>query len=164
MTRALIAGIGNIFFGDDGFGVEVARGLATDPPPETIVRDFGIRGVHLAYQLLEPYELLVVIDCMSRGGTPGTLYVIEPELDGGYAPELDNAHGMSLPAVFASVQAMCGWLPCVRIVGCEPVSVGAGIGLSPEVVQAVPAAIQLVRELITEQLTPPPDFTSKETA
>ncbi len=162
MTRALIAGVGNIFFSDDGFGVEVVRWLAADPPPATIVRDFGIRGVHLTYQLLEPIELLVVIDCMPRGGPPGTLYVVEPELDGTCAPELDDAHGMSLPAVFASAHAMNGWLPRIRIVGCEPASVIAGIGLSREVMDAIPGAVKLVRDVIAEQLAMPADFTHKE--
>ena len=74
----LIAGIGNIFFGDDGFGCEVARVLALDPPAGAKVEDFGIRGLHLAYELLAAYEHAVLIDAVPRGETPGTLYVIEP--------------------------------------------------------------------------------------
>lgn len=81
-ARTLVAGVGNIFLGDDGFGVEVARRLAAEPLPEQVeVADIGVRGVHLAYQLLDGYDTLVLVDATTRGGAPGTLYLIEP--DGG---------------------------------------------------------------------------------
>src|SRR6267378_249970 len=84
IPRILVAGVGNIFLGDDGFGVDVARRLARAPMPENVtVADYGIRGVHLAYQLLDEFELVVIVDAVSRGGMPGTLYVIEPEVGGG---------------------------------------------------------------------------------
>ena len=78
----LVAGIGNIFLGDDGFGVEVAQRLADRPMPEGVqVADFGIRGVHLAYELLDGYDALVLVDAVPMGEPPGTVAVIEPELD-----------------------------------------------------------------------------------
>src|SRR5438270_10145755 len=81
--RILIACIGNIFLGDDGFGVEVAQRLMNRQYPEGVqVTDFGIRGMDLAYTLLDDYDTLVLVDTVSRGGTPGTLYLIEPDLAG----------------------------------------------------------------------------------
>src|SRR5271165_3610783 len=85
--RILIGGIGNIFFGDDAFGVEVARRLSGRPLPEGVrVVDFGIRGLDLAYALLDPYDAVILVDAVPRGGQPGTLYVLEPELDAVDAP------------------------------------------------------------------------------
>jgi hydrogenase maturation protease len=81
--RILIACIGNIFLGDDGFGVEVARHLITRSYPEGVqVVDFGIRGMDLAYALLDDYDELVLVDGIARGSSPGTLYLIEPDLSG----------------------------------------------------------------------------------
>jgi len=147
MTRSLIAGVGNLFFGDDGFGVEVARQLAAVPPTNATVTDFGIRAIHFAYELLTPVSLCIVADCMPRGGDPGTLYVVEPDLDvaGGVA----DAHGMNLPVVFAAVRDLGGRMPRTLVVGCEPAQVEPGIGLSATVEHAVPAAIELIRELLT---------------
>ena len=155
MTRVLVAGIGNIFFGDDGFGVEVARQLASTPPPGASVIDFGIRGVHLAYELLVPTDLLVVIDLAPRGGAPGSLYLIDPAVDAAPARAAQDAHGMNLPAVFDSVLAMGGQLPTIRIVGCEPEAIEARLGLSPRVAAAVPLAMTLVRTAISSQTIEP---------
>ena len=146
MTRVLIAGVGNIFFGDDGFGVEVARRLVDDPPPGARVGDFGIRSIHLVYELLEPVDVCIIADCMPRGAAPGTLYVLEP--DPGRAEEsVANAHGMDLSVVFAAVQDLAGRMPLTRVVGCEPATTEPGIGLSSSVTEAVPAAIALIRDL-----------------
>jgi hydrogenase maturation protease len=150
MTRVLVAGVGNVFFGDDGFGVEVARALAAAPPPHATVTDYGIRGVHLAYELLSPPELLVVIDVTARGGEPGTLYVIDPDVE--RPPHVDDAHGMHLPAVFASVKAMGGAMPPTRVIGCEPAEIVARMGLSASVAAAVPRAAELVRTTIAKHL------------
>lgn len=154
MNRILVAGVGNVFFGDDGFGVAVARRLAAERlPAGTRVSDFGIRGVHLAYELLEPIDLLIVVDLAARGGSPGTLYVIEPEVDRADPPvAVDGAHGMDVCAVFASVRALGGTLPRVVIVGCEPACLDPRMALSPEVEGAVPGAIQLVHELAQREL------------
>ena len=144
--RVLVAGIGNVFFSDDGFGVEVVHQLG-EPPRDTRVVDFGIRAVHLAYELLEPLDLLVVADCMPRGGPPGSLYVVEPESDAGDVATPD-AHAMQLPSVFASLRELGGKPPPTLVVGCEPESIAPGIGLSASVARAVPGAIELIRELI----------------
>ncbi|MGA9524733.1 MAG: hydrogenase maturation protease [Myxococcaceae bacterium] len=149
--RILIAGIGNIFFSDDGFGVEVARRLSLQPPEGTRVTDFGIRGLHLAYALLDPLDLVVVVDALSRGGTAGTVYAIEPDLDAGLGATDPDAHGLSLPAVFASARAMGGALPRIIVVGCEPQEIGEGVGLSAPVQTAIEPAEALVRELVERE-------------
>ncbi len=148
MTRILVAGIGNLFFGDDAFGTEVARRLAADPPEGARVADFGIRTIHLAYELLEPLDLCVVVDCMARGGAPGTLYVIEPELDDALPGVAADAHAMNVPLVLSAVRDLGGALPRTVVVGCEPVSTEPGIGLSAIVASAVPGAIDLIRDLV----------------
>lgn len=146
----LVAGIGNLFFGDDGFGVAVAQRLAGAPPPSARVEDYGIRAIHLAFALSDPLGppgLCIIADCMARGGAPGTLYVVEPDLTttGGVA----DAHGMNLPVVFAAVRELGGQMPRTLIVGCEPASLEPGIGLSDVVEGAVPAAIEMIRDLLS---------------
>ena len=143
----LIAGIGNVFFGDDAFGVAVAQRLAGAPPPGTRVEDYGIRAIHLAFALLDAPDLCIIADCTARGGPPGTLYVIEPDLEtqGGVA----DAHGMNLPVVFAAVRELGGQMPRTLIVGCEPADLEPGIGLSAAVESAVPLAIDMIRDLLT---------------
>lgn len=154
--RVLIAGVGNLFFADDGFGVEVARRLAAIAlPPGVTVMDVGIRGLHLAYELLSPPDVLLVVDVMPRGGAPGDLYVLEPELEGGL-PSSAEGHGMDLPSVFATVRALGGTLPRVLIVGCEPGELGEGIGLSARVEQAIEPCLRLVHELVARELEPEP--------
>lgn len=165
-ARILVAGIGNVFLGDDGFGVETVRGLAAHPLPQDVeVRDFGVRGVHLAYQLLDGYDTLVLVDATARGGEPGTLYLIEA--DGGSVAGTGGAvldgHHMAPDAVLALLGTLCagtGTTPPRRtlVVGCEPASVEEGIGLSPPVAAAVPQAIRMVLDLLTpeaEDPTPP---------
>ncbi|MEU0056122.1 hydrogenase maturation protease [Streptomyces sp. NPDC006334] len=158
-ARTLVAGIGNIFLGDDGFGVETARRLAERPlPPHTEVADVGVRGVHLAYQLLDGYDTLVLVDATARGEAPGTLYVIEHDGPGpaapGAAPVLDG-HRMTPDTVLALLHTLCagaGGTPPRRvlIVGCEPASVCEGIGLSAPVADAVPRAVRLIGELLRD--------------
>ncbi|WP_308120385.1 hydrogenase maturation protease [Streptomyces bambusae] len=160
----LVAGIGNVFLGDDGFGVETVRRLAGLPLPggaEAV--DFGVRGVHLAYQLLDGYDTLILVDATARGGAPGTLYLIEvdPGAGGGPVPAdpdrpvaLDG-HQMSPDTVLALLGTLCagtGSSPPRRIlvVGCEPACVEEGIGLSPPVEAAVPEAVRTVLELLRE--------------
>ncbi|HEX4454925.1 MAG TPA: hydrogenase maturation protease [Kofleriaceae bacterium] len=147
----LVAGIGNLFFGDDGFGVEVARELSRQPPAEATVTDFGIRALHLAYELCYEHSLCIVADCVSRGGSPGTLYVIEPDVDGPRG-DLADAHGMNLEIVFTTVAMLGGVLPKILIVGCEPEQIEPGIGLSASVQRAIPAAASLIRDLLIRQL------------
>jgi hydrogenase maturation protease len=151
--RILVAGVGNVFFGDDGFGPAVAQRLReAQLPPGVEVAEFGIRGIHLAYELLDGPSLLVVADAVPRGGAPGTLYVLEPELEGD--PAQADAHGMDLRSVFAAVVAMGGTLPRIRIVGCEPASVEARMGLSAPVAEAVGEAARLIRELVEHERAP----------
>jgi hydrogenase maturation protease len=157
----LVAGVGNVFLGDDGFGVEVARRLAGEPLPGWVrVADFGIRGVHLAYELLEGYETAILVDASPRGEAPGTVYVIEPELDGQPGPAFPDApgalvdgHGMEPDAVFALLKALGGDIPRLLVVGCEPAQVTERMGLSPPVAGAVDQAVAVVRELIGEHET-----------
>ncbi len=145
----LVAGIGNIFLGDDGFGVEVVRRLAGEAMPEgTRVADYGIRGLHLAYQLLEGWDTVILVDAVSRGAPPGTVFVIEPDLA---APTPDapmNAHGMDPATVLATVKSLGGTLKRVLVVGCEPQEIEPGIGLSAPVQQAVDEAARVVRRLV----------------
>jgi hydrogenase maturation protease len=144
--RFLVAGVGNIFFGDDGFGSAVASVLRSTPIAGAKVKDFGVSGIHLAYELLEGYERALVIDLVPRGGAPGTLYVIEP--GGDLPPGTPDPHGMDLSHVFAFASAIGGEIPPVTIVGCEPAAIDEGIGLSPPVEHAIEAAAALVRRLI----------------
>lgn len=163
MTRGsiLVAGIGNIFLGDDAFGVEVVRRLATRRLPEGVrVVDFGIRGFDLAYALLDGDEAAILIDATPRGGPPGTLYVIEPELDGleeqGAPEETVEAHTMDPVKVLRLVKAMGGQPKRVLVVGCEPATLDADengqIGLSESVRAVVDEAVTLVESVIADLL------------
>jgi hydrogenase maturation protease len=153
-TKTLVAGIGNIFNGDDGFGSEVAQRLARRPMPEGVrVEDYGIRGVHLAYELLEGYDLVVLVDALRRGEPPGTLFVLEPEVDFGDGPPLDS-HQMDPRAVLAKVAELGGAVGRLLLVGCEPADIGEGIGLSAPVTAAVDGAARMVEDLIAGKETP----------
>jgi hydrogenase maturation protease len=148
----LIACVGNIFLGDDGFGVEVARRLATRRLPEGVrAVDFGIRGVHLAYELADKsYETLILVDATPRGGAPGTVYLIEPDLDrlGEAGPGAADAHGMDPQTVFSLLKTLGGKPGRVLIVGCEPASTEDEIALSAPVEAAVDEAVKLILELV----------------
>jgi hydrogenase maturation protease len=148
--KLLVAGIGNIFFGDDGFGPEVARSLAGAPIPGVTIEDYGIRGLHLAFELLAGYDRAILIDAVPRGGLPGTLYVVEPQLDV-YAATPD-AHRMELASVFALMKTIGGEPPPITIVGCEPQAIEPEMGLSKAVGAAVAPAAELVRRLIGQSL------------
>ncbi|MET9619580.1 hydrogenase maturation protease [Streptomyces sp. NPDC006464] len=163
--RTLVAGIGNMFLGDDGFGGEAVRALSSHPLPDGVeVTDFGVRGVHLAYQLLDGYDTLVLVDATARGGEPGTLYLIDVDDPGtgtvaGPGPEAGGAvldgHHMSPDAVLALLGTLCagtGSRPPRRtyVVGCEPACVEEGIGLSRPVAEAVPRAVGMLRDLLRD--------------
>ncbi len=153
--RTLVACLGNIFLGDDGFGVEVARRLAREDLPDgTRVTDYGIRGMHLAYDLAEGWDATILVDAARRGGKPGTVYVIEPErqpqADDGWLGDsmLFDAHGMQ-PDVMLGMAGMLGaQAGQVLVVGCEPASVAEEIGLSEPVAAAVDEAARVVVDLI----------------
>jgi hydrogenase maturation protease len=164
--RVLVAGVGNIFLGDDGFGVEVARRLSgLDLGPDVKVADFGIRGVHLAYELLDGYEFVILVDATPRGEQPGTLYVIEPEEpeapDPDEVPPLD-AHGMDPAAVLSLLGVLGGHVDRLLVVGCEPAVADEGMALSPAVEAAVDPAVGLVQDLINEHRVPSLGGRSKE--
>jgi hydrogenase maturation protease len=149
----LIAGIGNIFLGDDGFGSEVARHLANRVTwPGVRIVDFGIRGLDFAYALLDGYEATIIVDATCRGGQPGTIYVIEPDLNEPHqAHPTVEAHAMDPVRVLALARSMGAELKNIRIIGCEPATFGADeghIGLSPPVAAAIEPAVQAIESLI----------------
>ncbi|MER6530431.1 hydrogenase maturation protease [Streptomyces sp. NPDC001508] len=162
--RVLVAGVGNVFLGDDGFGVETARVLAGRSLPRHVeVLDVGVRGVHLAYQLLDGYDTLILVDATARGGPPGTLYVIEPGSVPVPGPALapPDGHHMTPDAVLALLGTLCagtGGQPPRRtlVVGCEPACVAEGMGLSGPVSDAVPQAVRLVEDLLGASREPEP--------
>lgn len=153
-ARVLVAGIGNVFLGDDGFGVEVARQLIRAPAsPGVAVVDVGIRALHLAYELLDPPELLLIVDAVSRGEPPGTLYLIDIDGDADAQAQeemspaaLGDAHGITVSSVLATLRALGGTPPRTRLVGCEPAFIGAAMELSPIVAASVPRAVTMIRE------------------
>jgi len=157
----LVAGIGNIFLGDDAFGVEVAHSLARRKLPESVsVRDFGIRGFDLAYALLDPWDAVILVDALPRGETPGTLYTMEPNLTGlgnPASPDMAmNLHGMDPVRVLHLAASMGRIAARVLIVGCEPLDFGdeleGRMGLSAVVQNAVEEASDMIEELVARIL------------
>jgi hydrogenase maturation protease len=160
-TRILIAGIGNIFLGDDAFGVEVAqRLLRRTMPPGVRVWDFGIRGIDLTYALLDGCEVAILVDAVARGGPPGTLYVIEPEpapaVDPADSMMLIEAHNLDPAKVLQLVSALGGKVQRVVLVGCEPTpfdpEADVDIRISEPVLRAVDEAVILVESLVARIL------------
>ena len=146
-ARILVAGVGNIFFGDDAYGCEVIRRIqGREWSPDVRVVDFGIRSTHLAFELMSGYEGAILIDAVPRGGEPGTLYVIEPDVRP--ASATPDAHTMDLSSVFAFMRTLEGNAPQIIIIGCEPGNTGEGIGLSPPVERAVEQTRSLVRDVL----------------
>ncbi|HTY29869.1 hydrogenase maturation protease [Mycobacterium sp.] len=148
-ARILVAGIGNIFLGDDGFGSEVVRN-AEIPQGDSGVRvtDYGIRGMHLAYDLLEDWDTLVLVDAVPSRGNPGTLHVFQADHESGSGTAGVDGHSMDPAAVFASLRALGGSPPYTVVVGCEAGSVEEGIGLTEPVARAVPRAARAVEEIV----------------
>jgi len=146
--RVLVAGVGNLFLGDDGFGPEVARRLAGRSLPAGVrVVDYGIRGMHLAYDLLDGYDGLVILDAAPRGGRPGDVVVLEVG-EGDFGTGEFDGHGMEPTAVLSSLGSLGGRLPRTYVVGCEPADIDEGIGLSPSVAAAVDPAVDAVLRLL----------------
>ena len=155
----LVAGIGNIFLGDDAFGVEVVRRLGSRDLPQSVrVADFGIRGFDLAYALQDGYETTILVDACPHGEAPGTLYVIEPDLKGlddPGAPQAIEAHAMNPVSVLRMARAMNIEVKNVLLLGCEPGTLGGEegqMGLSAPVEAAVEEAVNLVESLIDNVL------------
>jgi hydrogenase maturation protease len=157
--RLLIAGIGNIFLGDDAFGVEVVQRLAArELPNEVRVIDFGIRGLDLAYALMDDYEAVILVDAVPRGGPPGTLYILEPEMN-----DASDTAGLSIEThhldpvkVLRLAEAMGAKVERLLLVGCEPAPDSdyedMQMGLSGSVRAAVDEAIVLLESLIERLL------------
>jgi hydrogenase maturation protease len=149
--RILVAGVGNVFLRDDAFGVEVVRLLAERPqPPGVQVRDYGIRGVHLVYELLDGYDLFVLIDAAPRGEAPGTVSVLEVELPSPEAQPVIDAHSLTPDAIFGLLSSLGGHAGRNLVVACEPAEVDAGMGLSDPVREALPHAVRAVEEILAQ--------------
>ncbi len=151
----LIAGVGNIFLGDDAFGVEVAHRLATRELPSNVrVTDFGIRSYDLAYALMEPWELVILVDAVPLNDLPGTVFLIEPELPkpGEHPAAGFDGHTMNPVGVLQLVSSLGGTVGRMLVVGCQPSGVEADedgqMGLSPPVEAAIDEAIRMIEEVI----------------
>ncbi len=154
MTRVLVAGIGNIFLSDDAWGVDVVRELERDPrPPGLSIVDFGIRGVHLAHELLDGYDALVLVDAVPMGERPGTVALFEPERSTDAFPSeptIIDAHGMNPVTVLDLIDSLGAAVDRILVVGCEPATVEEGMGLSPEVAATVGQGAELCRQVIAD--------------
>ncbi|MGQ0617222.1 MAG: hydrogenase maturation protease [Acidimicrobiia bacterium] len=154
--RVLVAGIGNIFLSDDGFGSEVAQRMVGTPVPDGVrVADFGIRGVHLAYELLDGYDALVLVDAMPMGEPPGTVAVLDADLPPPPGPGDDiaptiEAHSMNPEVVLGMLASLGGGIGRVVVVGCQPSVIEEGMGLSAPVAEAVDRAVGVVGDVLKE--------------
>jgi hydrogenase maturation protease len=166
--HTLIVGIGNIFLGDDAFGCEVVKELNRRVWPEDVrIVDFGIRGFDLAYALLEEYEVVILVDATPRGGPPGTLYTIEPDLNEIESIEsvgVVDTHGMNPLKVLGMVKSMGGEFQKLLLLGCEPETFGpeeGQMGLSSVVQAAVPQAVSIVERLVEKYHKPEIEFVER---
>jgi len=160
--RILIACIGNIFLGDDAFGVEVARAMSGRKLPEEVsLTDFGIRGFDLAFALMDSYDVTIFVDATPRGGKPGTIYVIEPDLSvfdspNGYSETaMVDAHSMNPMRVLSLAKSMGAEFKRILLVGCEPETLGpeeGQMGLSDPVRAAVGEAVKVIESLVVKIL------------
>ena len=156
MSGTLVGGIGNVFLGDDGFGVEVVRRLASRRPRRGVhIADFGIRSLDVVYALLDDYDDVILVDAMPRGKAPGTLYVLEPSRGVRATPGL-AAHGFAPAQALALAEQLGGTAERrIRIVGCEPASIpregDVHVGLSEPVADGVERAVTLIEELLEGQ-------------
>jgi hydrogenase maturation protease len=151
-VRALVAGFGNVFFSDDGFAYAVIRALADYELPDDVrVHDFGIGGMHLALEMLEPYELIVLVDAIARDDPPGTLFLLAP--DAVQAPASPDAHAMDVNTVLSLYTHLSRDMepshePNILIVGCVPERIDEGMGLSEAVTEAIPRCAELIQRLV----------------
>ena len=149
----LVACIGNIFLGDDGFGFHVAQALAAREMPRGVeVQDFGIRNIDLAYALLQPWKAVILVDAVRRGGTPGTLYLLQPnETAEGPGVLAMDVHSIEPANVLRMARSLGEVSADIYIVGCEPANLdaddGGDMGLSIEVAAAIPEAAKMIQEL-----------------
>ncbi|MBV9130421.1 MAG: hydrogenase maturation protease [Verrucomicrobia bacterium] len=158
-SRILVAGIGNIFMGDDAFGSEVARRLMYERlPAEVQVMDFGIRSYDLAYALIDRYDVTILVDVTSQKQSPGTLYLIEPDLS--QLDQVDemmfDAHSMNPGNVLRMLRTLGGSPGKLYLIGCEPAMLDVEdgqIGLSEIVKSSIPKAIELIKSLVNDLLS-----------
>jgi hydrogenase maturation protease len=154
--RVLIACIGNIFLGDDGFGVEVARRLSQRKLPSGVtVRDFGIRGFDLACALIEPWQLIIMVDAMARGGSPGSIYVMALGNECSTMPKIMDAHGLHPARALELAWTMGEVNAPLILVGTEPDELGGDdghMGLSSAVENTIEPACDLVEEIVGDFL------------
>jgi hydrogenase maturation protease len=157
--RILIAGIGNIFMGDDAFGVEVLKRLAMRQLPESVrLVDFGIRGFDLVYALQDGYETTILVDACSQGHRPGTVFVIEPDLEsmqGSEQQSVVDTHSMNPANVIRMAKSMHVPLKRLLVVGCEPQTLGGEeghMGLSAEVEAALEEAVRVIESVVSRIL------------
>jgi hydrogenase maturation protease len=147
MNKILIACLGNIFYGDDGFGVEVAKELLTKELPENVkVLDFGIRGVDLAFELAEEYELVILVDTIKIGAEAGSIFVLEPELNGGKSEDL--SHDLTPAKALQLAQSLNAKPKKILLVACEPVNLEFNDKMSEAVKNAVEIAVEKVLEIL----------------
>lgn len=154
-SHILVAGIGNIFFGDDGFGSELVRGL--DPaqlPPDVKIVDYGIRSLDLAYALLEPYSCVILVDAIARGGTPGTVYLLQPAETTARVAVSPDPHSMEPVQVLAMARSIGDITAQIFIIGCEPEDLGdeltGRMDLSATVSAAIPEAVHTIHDLLAQ--------------
>jgi hydrogenase maturation protease len=155
----LVAGIGNIFLGDDGFGCAVVRELAQRQMPAGVkVVDYGIRGLDLAYALLEPYDTVIFVDAVARGGAPGTVYLLQPVESDARAETGLDPHSMDPVHLLAMARSLGEVTAEIFIVGCEPLDFGdeleGRMELSEPVALAVPEAARAVLALMDRNRSP----------
>jgi hydrogenase maturation protease len=164
VKRILVAGVGNAWLRDDGFGSEVVKALeAADVPEGCVVTDFGTGGLDLAYEVMHGWEALILIDVSRQGGDPGTLYLMEAD-EADVDAQIDDAtvinpHGMDPQTVLRFVKTLGAWPGKVFVIACEPMYVEEmGMGLSEPVARAIDGAVKLVLETV-EQLHAEPAAT-----
>jgi hydrogenase maturation protease len=155
--KILVAGVGNIFLGDDAFGVEMVQRLrAVALPPEVTLADFGIRSFDLAYAMADGYDVIILLDATSRGNSPGTVSLIEPEVEGfGDAGQPVDAHSTNPERALQIASSLGGQLGHLYVIGCEPgvlETEDGQLGLSEQVEAAIPNAIQMLLTLLHELL------------
>ena len=158
MKRFLVAGIGNIFFGDDAFGCEVAAELLKRSWPNGVnIVDFGIRAYDLAYAIMDGYDATLLVDAAPRGEKPGTVYLLEldPEKVDPCGDEIVDAHALTPVRVLQMIRALGGHARNLYLVGCEPARLdGDGVmGLSEDVREAVPTAVKMIEKFIADWTT-----------
>lgn len=151
--KTLIAGFGNVFFSDDGFGPAVIRSFDRDEfGPGVAVRDFGTGGLHLALEMCAGYDLVVIVDAVARRDEPGTVYAIEAQEC--VEPSVPDAHAMDVSALLGVFDSMARGLDCKRprviVAGCVPQSTEEGMELTAAVRAAIPQCRKLLRRLITQ--------------